>query len=66
MKQGKCPFVTALPDFDYIPISKAYEPTAISYVTINRETKSVTPEQWVAKIAGDVFKFPYPKVKECA
>lgn len=66
VKQGKCPFVTALPDFDYIPISKAYEPTAISYVTINRETKSVTPEQWVAKIAGDVFKFPYPKVKECA
>lgn len=66
VKQGKCPFVTALPDFDYIPISKAYEITAMDCTPIKRETKSVTPEQWIAKISGDVFKFPYPKIKECA
>lgn len=61
IKQGHFPFVTTLPDFDYLTISDAYEMNPVPKVHIARKINSVTPEQWVAKIAGDVFHFPFPK-----
>lgn len=66
IKQGKYPFVTPLPDFDYLPISKAYIQTPIIDKVQKRSVSFVVPEEWIAKIAGDIFKFPYPKMKECA
>ena len=61
IKQGHYPFVTALPDFDYLGISNAYETSVVPKSKIQRNIEFVTPEQWVAKISGDMFSFPYPK-----
>ncbi len=61
IKQGKHPFVVPLPDFDYLPISRAYRSTLICDITHQRKIHSVTPEEWLEKISESEFDFPYPK-----
>jgi len=63
IKQGKLPFVVSLPDFDYTSIAKAYETTTLPDKAIGKKIMFVTPEEWAAKINGDIFSFPYPKHK---
>ena len=63
VKQGQRPFVTALPDFDCVPIAKVYEPTSMWSATVGREIKSVTPDIWYKGVNANIFAFPYPKSK---
>ncbi len=61
IKQGQYPFVTELPDFDYIDIASKYEEDVISEKADVEERKiiSVTPYTWREMIRDSVFSYPY-------
>ncbi len=61
IKQGQYPFVTALPDFDYINVSSLYEMTGMHGITPFRIQKSMTPKEWIRNVDLKIFKFPYPE-----
>ncbi len=59
IKQGEYPFVTELPDFDYLEIAKDYKPDSLLDCPIIKNVQTITPRKWYEMILDEEFDFPY-------
>ncbi len=65
IKQGHYPFITPLPDFDYLGISALYNQTPPSETHFHKAV-SITPLCWYNNISLGKFKVPFPKAINAA
>lgn len=60
LKSGEYPFVTKLPDYEYIDIFGKYPETTVKEVQSSLVPEFITFDDWINGI-GIIYNFPFPK-----
>ena len=60
LKSGMYPFITKLPDYQYIDVFRHYPESELKKVRSNHAPTFLSFEDWVTGI-GKTYKFPFPK-----
>lgn len=61
LKSGNYPFVTKLPDYEYVKVFGKYALRDVPLIEHNHTFVNITFEDWICGL-GTKFKLPYPKV----
>ena len=62
LKSGQYPFVTKLPDYQYINVFASYPEADLTDVKSDFEPVFLTFSEWVSGI-DNIYNFPFPKKK---
>ncbi|MGN1419169.1 MAG: type IV secretory system conjugative DNA transfer family protein [Acutalibacteraceae bacterium] len=63
LKSGQYPFITKLPDFEYIDVFEKYPPAQLNKVKSHFEPVFFTVSDWVSGVNNHTYSFPFPKRK---
>ena len=63
IKSGQYPFITKVPDYEYIDIFEICEEVQLIENERNFSEHTLTMNEWLRGINEEVFNFPFPKVK---
>lgn len=63
LKSGQYPFVTKLPDYEYIDIFEKYPDAEMREIKSNSKPKFITFTEWYNGIFSGRFEFPFPETK---
>lgn len=63
IKSGQYPFITKVPDYEYIDIFEICEEVQLIENERNFSEHTLTINEWLRGINEEVFNFPFPKVK---
>lgn len=63
IKRGLYPFVTALPDYEYLSLFNNCKEESVNVINSNTNAKYITFEEWIREMTFGKFRFPFPKNK---
>lgn len=63
IKRGLYPFVTALPDYEYLSLFNNCKEESVNVINSNANAKYITFEEWIREMSFGKFKCPFQKDK---